>query len=253
MAGSSPVVQQIVRTYNRIPVAINPGRTRTPTTIWGAVGKAVNPLNPMNAAMGLAGITLPGVPTSIPDLLLSLQGSSPQTDDPYANWKALRYKSREDMINRVGQQMVREAALPGQPVTPPPATGLRLAAPAEPAFRPPTPARTSYVGPPAPAVRASAPSAQRSPQPAPVAQPTSSQAAQVTAPVQTPAPEMSPLAKEYAQQQRIAELLGAEEMVRRLNAARPMTTVSDEDMLTWADANPALAYREMLRRESLAN
>jgi hypothetical protein len=64
---------------------------------------------------------------------------------------------------------------------------------------------------------------------------------------------LSPLAKEYAQQQRIAELLGAEEMVRRLNAARPMATVSDEDLLTWADANPALAYREMLRRESLAN
>ena len=64
---------------------------------------------------------------------------------------------------------------------------------------------------------------------------------------------MSPLAKEYAQQQRIAERLGAEEMFRRMNAARPMTTVSDEDLLTWADANKALAYREMLRRESLAN
>ena len=252
MAGSSPVVQQIVRTYNRIPVAVNPIRTRTPTTVKGAIGKALNPLNPMNAALGVLGVTLPEVPTSVPELLF-IQGSSPQTDDPYANWKALRYKSREDMINRVGQQMVREAALPGQPITPPPATGLRLAAPAEPAFRPPAPAQTSYVRTSAPVVRASAPSAQRSPQPASVAQPTSSQAAQVTAPVQAPAPEMSPLAKEYAQQQRIAELLGAEEMVRRLNAARPMTTVSDEDILTWADANPALAYREMLRRESLAN
>jgi hypothetical protein len=64
---------------------------------------------------------------------------------------------------------------------------------------------------------------------------------------------MSPLAKEYAEQQRLAELLGAEEMIRRMNAVRPMTTVGDEDMLTWAKANPALAYREMLRRESLAN
>ena len=106
-------------------------------------------------------------------------------------------------------------------------TGLEVSGPVEPAYRPPT---------------TGAPVASASPRAA---------AAQVTAPSQPP--EMSPLAKEYAQQQRIAELLGAEEMVRRLNAARPMTTVSDEDLLTWADANKALAYREMLRHESLAN
>jgi hypothetical protein len=106
-------------------------------------------------------------------------------------------------------------------------TGLEAGGPGEPAYGPPT---------------TKAPVASTSPRDA---------AAQVTAPSQPP--EMSPLAKEYAQQQRIAELLGAEEMVRRMNAARPMTTVSDEDLLTWADANKALAYREMLRRESLAN
>ena len=106
-------------------------------------------------------------------------------------------------------------------------TGLEASGPGEPAYGPPT---------------TKAPVASTSPRDA---------AAQVTAPSQPP--EMSPLAKEYAQQQRIAELLGAEEMVRRMNAARPMTTVSDEDLLTWADANKALAYREMLRRESLAN
>jgi hypothetical protein len=106
-------------------------------------------------------------------------------------------------------------------------TGLEVSGLVEPAYRPPT---------------TRAPVASASPRAA---------AAQTTVPSQPP--EMSPLAKEYAQQQRIAKLLGAEEMVRRLNAARPMTTVSDEDMLTWAKENPALAYREMLRRESLAN
>ena len=111
-------------------------------------------------------------------------------------------------------------------------TGLEVSGPLEPAYRPPT----------AGASTSRAPVVSTSPRAA---------AAQTTAPSQPP--EMSPLAKEYAEQQRLAELLGAEEMIRRMNAVRPMTTVGDEDMLTWAKANPALAYREMLRRESLAN
>jgi hypothetical protein len=61
----------------------------------------------------------------------------------------------------------------------------------------------------------------------------------------------SPLAETYAQQKRIGELLGAQEMIRRLNQAEPMATVAEENLREWAAANPALAYREMLRRERL--
>jgi hypothetical protein len=282
MAGTNPVVQGLVKVYNKIPVAINPIRTRTPTTQAGAWGKALNPLNPANAALGIIGTKVPEIPGSIPELLIGLQGSAPYSDNPYDNWKALRYKSREDMMNRVGQQMVREAAMPdpymfwealgyksrqdmvnrvgvpaprsatqpAKPAASPPATGLRLAAPAEPAYRPPAPARTSYVAPstPAPQVPASS-----GPRPAQVTRVAQAPRTQLTQPAAAPVEQVpdSALAREYAQQRRVAELLGAEEMVRRLNAARPMTTVGDEDLLTWADANPALAYREMLRRERL--
>ena len=38
-------------------------------------------------------------------------------------------------------------------------------------------------------------------------------------------------------------------MIRRLNQGAQQTTEVEKNLQTWAEANPALAYREMLRRE----
>ena len=51
MAGQNPVVKSILDATDRIPVALNPLKTRTPTTRLGKLGKATNPLNPANAAV----------------------------------------------------------------------------------------------------------------------------------------------------------------------------------------------------------
>ena len=53
MAGSNPVVQGVVKLYQKIPTSLNPVKTRTPTTRIGQVGKALNPLNPVNIIRAL--------------------------------------------------------------------------------------------------------------------------------------------------------------------------------------------------------
>lgn len=133
------------------------------------------------------------------------------------------------------QQQQQNQALPA-----PISADLQLAAPAAPAYKAPAPGETTraYVAPPSPRQAAATPAAPSLP-----AATVDPGAAQVRA--------ASPLAETYAQQKRIGELLGAQEMIRRLNQAEPMSTVADENLLEWAAANPALAYREMLRRERL--
>ena len=182
------------------------------------INKAAEGLLPprlANEVSELYGYTSLPVPVSLKPALPIVLGSRPvNADEDEMMAQVYRDYEQKKRAAEIAQKNKTE-------------TGLEVSGPVEPAYRPPT---------------TGAPVASASPRGA---------AAQTTAPSQPP--EMSPLAKKYAQQQRIAELLGAEEMVRRMNAARPMTTVSDEDLLTWADANKALAYREMLRRESLAN
>ena len=129
------------------------------------------------------------------------------------------------------------------PLPAPSPADLQLAAPAAPAYRTPAPRETTraYVAPPSPRQAAATPTTPAAPSlPATTVDPG---AAQVRA--------ASPLAETYAQQKRIGELLGAQEMIRRLNQADPMATVAEESLREWAAANPALAYREMLRREQL--
>jgi hypothetical protein len=62
---------------------------------------------------------------------------------------------------------------------------------------------------------------------------------------------MNELAQMYAQQKQLGQILGAEEMVRRIRQADPNYGISDENLAAWAKQNPALAYREMMKREGL--
>lgn len=238
-AAAAPVVREYRQTVpGPIRAAINPFSTAGPNKpglrpalgFFGgqvaadiAVGQAANRLLPprlANEVTELYSLTSFPLPLPIRVALPIVLGSRPVN------------ANEDEMLAQVYrdyEQKKRNAEIAQRNRT---ETGLEVSGPLEPAYRPPT----------AGASTSRAPVVSTSPRAA---------AAQVTAPSQPP--EMSPLAKEYAEQQRLAELLGAEEMIRRMNAVRPMTTVSDEDMLTWAKANPALAYREMLRRESLAN
>jgi len=256
---NAPVVRQVTEGYRRLPPAIrsgvNPLSSASPVGLRGA-GLSLG-TNLVTDAI-VSELLIPRLPKEVGGPLNDFMvftsnpfGGPAHRLAAYAVLRPTPVGAAEDQqmaqIRKEYEDKKRAAANRA------PAQDLQLAAPAEPAFRLPPPAQTSYTETSAPAVQVSAPIAQPSPQPAPAASTSPrAAAAQVTAPSQ-PAEMLSPLAKEYAQQQRIAELLGAEEMVRRLNSARPMATVSDEDLLTWADANPALAYREMLRRESLAN
>ena len=65
------------------------------------------------------------------------------------------------------------------------------------------------------------------------------------------APEGISLADFYAAQAQRGRELGAEEMLTRIREANPDYSMSDADFKTWAAANPALAYREVLKREGL--
>ena len=134
-----------------------------------------------------------------------------------------------------------------------PKRDLQLAAPAQPAFSSPS-AQTgsnSYVISSSPRQASATPSA---PSVLPTAPRTISPA------VVSAAPEIggsqvqsaSPLAENYAREKRLGELLGAQEMIRRLNQGTQQTTEVEKNLQTWAEANPALAYREMLRREQAA-
>lgn len=243
MAGSLPVVRQIVKLHSKVPTPLSPFKTENPKTVVGVVRKALNPLNPENAL----GAALTGGP------VISLieefgAGSTPQGDpnDPYSRWQYLGYKSRDDMKNRVETQLAKEQrySIPAGPQMTAETyrrareekaqrtrTGLETSGPADPAFRTPG-------APPAPSP---------------------SQAAAATAlPSQGPAPaatapdKMNELARLYAEQKQMGTELGAEEMVRRMKAASPSRySVPEQDLVKWAASNPALAYREMVRREGL--
>ncbi len=64
------------------------------------------------------------------------------------------------------------------------------------------------------------------------------------------APEGVPLAAFYEAQNKRAAEIGAAELLRRMKAVAPSSTMSDENYTSWAAANPGLAYREVLKQEA---
>lgn len=279
MAGSNPVVQGVVKLYQKIPTSLNPVKTRTPTTRIGQVGKALNPLNPVNIIQALpVGKTNKGETIRIGDFvyldpvdLLNISGSSPQgdIDDPYSQWKQLRYKSREDMQNKVQAQLAKEQRYtePAGPLMTAEtyrrareekaqrtSGGLNAGGPQQPAFRlprqEPTGAPNLGAPPPAPNLppvgyEVTTPAPART-NPAPVLQEYLQKASQYAAPTDVP------LSGFYAAQRQLGSELGAEEMMKRIETARPMQGMTPDTFKAWAEKNPDLAYREMLRREELA-
>ena len=62
--GIGQAIGQVGNLYKKIPTAVNPFATRTPTTLLGKAGKLVNPFNPFTAATIAAGAVLDA---TIPD------------------------------------------------------------------------------------------------------------------------------------------------------------------------------------------
>jgi hypothetical protein len=146
------------------------------------------------------------------------------------------------------QKALRATAKPERtppPRTVPPSTsdargGLRLAAPFEPAFAPPT-----QTQPPAATVPpiASPPAAARTaPQERPkLSQEILGQASQLEAPTNVP------LAQFYRAQSELGAKLGASELVRLMKETGRVEGVPEDALIKWATQNPGLAYREVLK------
>lgn len=246
-----PVIRPVAQGYRNLPPSIrsgiNPLSSASPQGLRG-VGASIG-TNLITDAI-LSELVIPRLPKdvggAVNDFMLFTSNPVGGPAHRLAAYAVLRPTplgaSEDQQMAQIYKEYEDKKRAADQKRSVTPTTGLQLAAPAEPAFRLPAPAPTAYRE-PTPQVRRAA-------------TPTEPRPSQAAARIPAPAPAQiseSPLAAEYAQQRRIAELLGAQEMVRRLNEARPMTTVPDEDLLTWAGANPALAYREMLRREELVS
>ncbi len=252
---NAPVVRPVVEQYRRIPPSvrsvINPLSSAEPVGLKGSVRAAglnllVDPVVEKIASQ------LPrkqGGELTDFYVFSSLPFGGPlQRLAGYAILKPTPVGSTEDQTmaqirKEYEENKRKQQQRQNQPLPAPSPADLQLAAPAAPAYRTPVPreATRGYVAPPSPRQAAATPATPAAPSlPAATVDPG---AAQVQA--------TSPLAETYAQQKRIGELLGAQEMIRRLNQAEPMATVAEENLREWAAANPALAYREMLRRERL--
>ena len=254
---NAPVVRPVVQQYRRIPPsvrsAVNPLSAAQPVGLGGAVRSLGANVLVDTVVDELATRLLPreqaGAVTDFYTFTSLPFGGPLQRLAGYAILRPTPVGSTEDQTmaqirkeyeeSKRKQQQRQNQSLPA-----PSPADLQLAAPAAPAYRTPTPRETTraYVAPPSPRQAAATPATPATPAapnlPATTVDPG---AAQVQA--------ASPLAETYAQQKRIGELLGAQEMIRRLNQVDPR--FDRPDMQTWAAANPALAYREMLRRERL--
>jgi hypothetical protein len=261
-----PIVRPAVRAYSNLPPV------RAYSSLPPAIRSGINPLS-RATPVGLRGMGLSLGTNLIADTLISEAANAllPKkqaaevidfttfTSSPFggpaarlAAYAVLRptpVGAGEDekmaQIRREFEESKLRASEPRQ--------DLQLAAPAQPAFRAPGVQTRSVT----PAISSSPRQASATP-----SVPSVLPAAPRIVPSAVPpaAPEIggsqvqaaSPLAEQYAREKRLGELLGAQEMIRRLNQGAQQATEVEKNLQTWAEANPALAYREMLRREQAA-
>lgn len=227
-----------------IPTYLNPFKSRTPTTKLGRVGKALNPLNPFNARAilieeairAVAGKYLPadtqrrleyfsfgpqvGVLANILDA-----GTVNAQDDQKLIQESERIRrgmQRQKEIEALSSAEIK--ALSRSPVVdrPAPPVTREVSAPAQ-----------SYI----PALSTQ--------QPPPRSIPLTASP--------TPVPEeQNELAIEYTKQNLLGKAMSeGGELQRRLFEAGGGAGMAPEDFMAWVGSNPGVAYREMLRRESL--
>lgn len=227
-----------------IPTYLNPFKSRTPTTKLGRVGKALNPLNPFNARAilieeairAVAGKYLPadtqrrleyfsfGPQVGILANILDAGTANAQDDQ-----KLIQESER---IRRGMQRQKEIEALSRSPVVD------RSVPPVVDRSVPPV---TREVSAPAPSYIPALSTQQPPPRSIPL----------TASP--TPLPEeQNELAIEYTKQNLLGKAMSeGGELQRRLFEAGGGAGMAPEDFMAWVGSNPGVAYREMLRRESL--
>ena len=228
----------------RFPTYLNPFKSRTPTTKLGRVGKALNPLNPFNArailieeaVRAVAGKYLPadtqrrleyfsfgpqvGILANILDA-----GTANAQDDQKLIQESERIQRGMQRQKEIGALSSAETkALSRSPVVDRPASPV-----------------TREVSAPAPSYIPALSTQQPPPRSIPL----------TASP--TPLPEeQNELAIEYTKQNLLGKAMSeGGELQRRLFEAGGGAGMAPEDFMAWVGSNPGVAYREMLRRESL--
>ena len=211
------------------------------------------------------------VPTSAAGAILGLtqlQGSTPQVeDDPYGNWQSLRYKSREDMMQQVNRQAQEENRMrafgarqgpfttfnvlsgdnlgTGGSSVPPPAPSLGLlpgTGQQAGQLTPPASSLTPRVSPGIVSTGAGVPAQRQNVQERALSQEVLNAAQQYAAPASIP------LSSFYAGQQQLGRsALKSGDLLNQLQTLGGAAGMTPEALKQWAQQNPGLAYREMLR------
>ena len=248
----------------RFPVALNPFKTRNPTTRLGRIGKDINPLNPRNAAAlvleeairAVADRTLPQAQADDVSARVGYFGFGPKVGavlnildaGPTNAYDTLEGQAelqrRQDAYNlKKSQEAARERSVyiaddygPPRPVRYPSGQVLlgdyvvkRFDPPEEKSSLPPAPPQDRPVEERRPPVSETVP------------------------PTSTPSPEErtqeNDLARFYAKtHMRGSEMAQGGELQRRLWESGEMRGMTPESFMSWVEANPGLAYREASRR-----
>ena len=227
-----------------IPTYLNPFKSRTPTTKLGRVGKALNPLNPFNArailieeaVRAVAGKYLPA------DTQRRLEYFSfgPQVGVLANILDAGTVNAQDDQkliqeSERIRRGMQRQKEI--ESLSPAEIKALSRS----PVVDRPAPPVTREVSAPAPSYIPALSTQQPPPRSIPL----------TASP--TPVPEeQNELAIEYTKQNLLGKAMSeGGELQRRLFEAGGGAGMAPEDFMAWVGSNPGVAYREMLRRESL--
>jgi len=228
-----------------IPTYLNPFKSRTPTTKLGRVGKALNPLNPFNARAFLieeairavAGKYLPA------DTQRRLEYFSfgPQVGILANIIDAGTVNAQDDQkliqeSERIRRGMQRQKEI--ESLSP---TEVKALSRSPVVDRPAPPPVTREVSAPPPSYIPALSTQQPPPRSIPL----------TASP--TPVPEeQNELAIEYTKQNLLGKAMSeGGELQRRLFEAGGGAGMAPEDFMAWVGSNPGVAYREMLRRESL--
>jgi hypothetical protein len=255
---------------SRLPTALNPLATRNPTTFLGQAGKMLNPLNPINAGAAAVGLAADRfLPESLRDNVGAFTYGVPAGiiysvfDQPAgATGKTEEQLIRESLAQNPNRQSTPQrpldtlATLGGKEVAwKGPDLGWQRTyseGVSPPSFTPVPPRDLnngwqagqtgSNMIPPGAGVLAERPDVTNRP----LSQEVLNAAQQFSAPANIPLPAF------YEGQQQLGRSMMQNgtlvSQLQELGGARGMTP---ENLKTWATANPALAYRELLKRRGV--
>jgi len=223
------------------PTALNPFKTKTPVTNLGKFGKYLNPLNPTNLATSLLTEAILAVTGKVlPKETAERVGYfsfGPQAGLALnildAGRAGVSDRDEAALIKRYSQSSPNLERVPPRPP-----------APVERSIVPSAPTSTTFV---APTARRQDTAQYVPPRTEPRSVPVPA-----TATATPPVEEVNELAMEYTKQGLLGKAMAkGGELQRRLFEAGGAAGMTPENFMSFVEANPAVAYREMLRREAI--